>query len=66
MAEAPGRGGAGGIHALDTRVQGRLGEWISLGGVITGGAATAQGLLQGAAGGNSDSGEMHLLVEELP
>jgi len=65
-AQPAGPGGVVEVQGLDTRVQGRLGQWISLGGVAVSGSVRAQGLLQDAAGSASDSDELHLLVEELP
>ncbi len=61
-----GPGGAVEVQGLDTRVQGRLGQWISLGGIAVSGSARTQGSLQGAAGRASDSVEIHIMVEEAP
>jgi hypothetical protein len=61
-----GPGGVVALHGLDTQVQGRLGQWISLGGVAVSGSGRAQGLLQDAAGSARESDEIHILVEEIP
>jgi len=65
-AQPVGPGGVVAVQGLDTRVQGRLGQWISLGGVAVSGSARAEGLLQEAAGSASESDEIHILVEAIP
>jgi hypothetical protein len=65
-ARSAGPGGVVSVQGLDTQVQGRLGQWISLGGVASNGSERAQSLLQHAAGSAGASDEIHILVEEIP
>ena len=51
---------------VSTRVQGRLGEWIALGGISEAQSGSATGLLHRQETGSASSSEIHLLVEEVP
>jgi len=61
-----GRGAAVEAQRADTRVQGRLGQWIPLGGVSERADRQVSGVLAGGNASSERSSEIHVLVEELP
>jgi hypothetical protein len=54
------------VQSTDTRVNGRLGEWISLGGVSSQSQGQDTGFLQRSTSGGADDMSMRIKVEVAP
>ena len=66
--DTPARGPSGSMNVqqLSTTVSGRLGEWIELGGVVTGRAFEATGTTYRTDAARTDHRRILLRVEEIP